>query len=93
MLPSETIETIVQEQIIDHLRRKSKCPRRQISMPCSDSHHILQVEDLVDELVERDVDYTVQDILDTVYLPQKLQDTVNSQRKQLDSIRINLHNA
>jgi len=68
----ETIEGIVQEQIIDHLKKK--------------------IEELVDELVERDVDDTVQDILDTVYMPQKLQETVNSQRRQLDSVRINLHN-
>jgi hypothetical protein len=52
----------------------------------------LQVEELVDELVDKDVNYTVQHILDSVYLPQKLQDTVNSQRKQLDAVRINLHN-
>jgi len=52
----------------------------------------LQVEELVDELVDRDVDSTVQDILDNVYMPQKLQDTVNSQREQLDSVRISLHN-
>jgi len=52
----------------------------------------LQVEELVDELVDRDVDNIVQDILDNVYMPQKLQDTVNSQREQLDAVRINLHN-
>lgn len=46
----------------------------------------------MDELVDKDVDDIVQDILDTVYMPQKLQDTVNSQREQLDSVRINLHN-
>jgi len=68
----ETIETIVQEQIIDHLRRK--------------------IEELVDELVDRDVDDMVQEILDNFYIPQKLQDTVNNQRRQLDSVRINLHN-
>jgi hypothetical protein len=54
--------------------------------------HYLQVEELVDELVDKDVNYIVQDILDNVYLPQTLQDTVNSQRKQLDAVRVNLHN-
>ena len=46
MLLSGTIETIVQEQIIDHLKRKSECPRQHPSLSCSDPHAICKSKSL-----------------------------------------------